>query len=57
MASVSILSSSPEMNGTTLSIMSSEATPGYPAPLRACIVVTITCFRPNCISGFNVIAN
>ena len=30
------------MNGTTLALMSMEATPGYPAPEIACMVVTIT---------------
>src|SRR5439155_695700 len=36
----SIFSSSSEMKGTTLSSASSEATPGYPAPEIACMVVT-----------------
>jgi len=45
--SLSIFSSSPEIAGTTLPMMSSEATPGYPAPDTACIVVTITDRMPN----------
>ena len=40
--SLSIFSSSPLMNGTTLPRMSSEGTPGYPAPDTACIVETTT---------------
>src|SRR5437773_1727679 len=42
----SIFSSSFAMYGTTLSVMSSEATPGYPAPEIACIVVMTTASTP-----------
>ena len=34
------------MKGITLPRMSSEATPGYPAPLTACMVTAITVSRP-----------
>ena len=37
---ISIFSSSPPMYGTTLSCMSIDDTPGYPAPEIACIVLT-----------------
>lgn len=48
-ASVSSLSSSPDMKGTTLSIISILLTPGYPAPEIACIVTTETWSTgPNC---------
>src|SRR5438067_1750329 len=43
----SIFSSSSAMNGTTLSVMSSDATPGYPAPEMACSVVAATATTPN----------
>src|SRR3989441_8755336 len=43
----SIFSSSSGMNGTTLSVMSRDATPGYPAPEMACSVVTTTAATPN----------
>src|SRR5437764_1017948 len=46
-------SSSFLMNGTTFPKMSSEATPGYPAPLTACIVLTNKLSIPNrSSSGF-----
>ncbi len=35
------------MYGMTLSVASSEGTPGYPAPESACIVVTTTLVTPN----------
>ncbi len=41
----------PPMNGITLALMSMEATPGYPAPEIACMVVAITRVMPNCFSG------
>ena len=44
------------MNGTTLPRMSSEGTPGYPAPDTACIVETITVWRSNARSGASDIA-
>ena len=56
--SSSSFSSSFLMNGTTLPRMSSEATPGYPAPLTACIVVTNRLSMPNRSSnGFNTSTN
>src|SRR5687767_6112790 len=45
------------MNGTTLPRMSSDGTPGYPAPDTACIVDTITDRTLNCRSGANAIAS
>ena len=39
------------MNGITLPTMSMEATPGYPAPEMACMVVAITRVMPNGFSG------
>src|SRR6266852_6115914 len=52
--SSSIFSSSFAMYGITLPRMSSEATPGYPAPLTACMVTAITVSRPKaCSSGAN----
>ena len=36
-------------------MMSSDGTPGYPAPDTACIVVTMTDRRPNCRSGASAI--
>ena len=42
-----ILGSSPEMYGTTLAIISRLGTPGYPAPDKACKVVTLKFSKPN----------
>ena len=42
--SFSDFSSSPPINGTMLSIISKDGTPGYPAPDVACNVVTIILF-------------
>ena len=46
------------MNGTTFPRMSSDATPGYPAPLTACIVLTKIASTPNrSTSGFSAITS
>ena len=45
------------MNGTTLPRMSSDGTPGYPAPDTACIVETTTARMPNGRSGASAIAS
>ena len=45
------------MNGTTLPKMSSDGTPGYPAPDTACIVDTITARMLNGRSGASAIAS
>ena len=53
----SIFTPSSGISGTTFPRMSSEGTPGYPAPETACIVVTKTCSRPKLsMSGASAIA-
>ena len=39
------------MYGTTFAVASMDATPGYPAPERACMVVTSTRVMPNGFMG------
>ncbi len=54
LVSRSTFSSSFLMNGMTFSRMSSDATPGYPAPEIACMVETMTVSSPKLSwSGFN----
>jgi len=53
--SASTLGSSPLMNGITLSVMSSAETPGYPAPLIACMLTICTAWIPNRRSGASAI--
>src|SRR5439155_1591636 len=55
--SLSIFSSSPPMYGSTLSLISIDATPGYPAPEIACIVVATHDSTPKlACSGASAIA-